>query len=102
MATLSLRMRDDLKTKAQELASQQWVLLNSYMNATLAATISQRETLAMRGDRLSDFDQEKWLARVLKFMLRTRSGTEPKISPMELAIGKKHKSQDHEDLSRVN
>ena len=40
-------MRDDLKAKAQELASQQGVSLNSYMNATLAAKIFQAETLAM-------------------------------------------------------
>ncbi len=40
MATLSLRMRDDLKAKAQELASQQGVSLNSYINATLAATVA--------------------------------------------------------------
>ncbi|MFG0254759.1 MAG: toxin-antitoxin system HicB family antitoxin [Rhodopirellula sp. JB053] len=48
MATLSLRMRDDLKAKAQELASKQGVSLNSYINATLAATIAQTETLADR------------------------------------------------------
>jgi len=33
-------MRDDLKAKAQELASQQGVSLNSYINATLAATVA--------------------------------------------------------------
>ena len=68
MATLSLRMRDDLKAKAQELARQQGVSLNSYINATLAATISQAETLAIMGNRLSSIDQEQLHARVLKFM----------------------------------
>ncbi len=58
MATLSLRMRDDLKAKAQQLASQQRVPLNSYIIATLAATISQAEKLAMMGDRLSSIDRE--------------------------------------------
>ena len=57
-------MRDDLKAKAQELASQQGVSLNSYINATLAATISQAETLAMMGDRLSNIDREQLHARV--------------------------------------
>ena len=31
MATHSLRIRDDLKAKAQQLTSQQGVLLNSYI-----------------------------------------------------------------------
>ena len=37
MANLSLRMRDDLKTKAQRLASEQGVSLNQFINATIAA-----------------------------------------------------------------
>lgn len=89
MATLSLRMRDDLKAKAQELASQQGVSLNSYINATLAATIAQAETLAMMGNRISSIDQEQLHTRVLKFMSRTRTGTEPRLSEIERAIGKK-------------
>ena len=92
MATLSLRMRDDLKAKAQELARQQGVSLNSYINATLAATISQAETLAIMGNRLSSIDQEQLHARVLKFMSKTRGGTEPKLSEIERAIVKKPKS----------
>ena len=82
MATLSLRMRDDLKAKAQQLASEQGVSLNSYINATLAATISQAETLAMMGDRLSTIDRDQLHARVIKFMSKTRSGSEP--TPAEI------------------
>ncbi|MDZ4847992.1 MAG: toxin-antitoxin system HicB family antitoxin [Pirellulaceae bacterium] len=58
MATLSLRMRDDLKEKAQQMASEQGVSLNSYINATLAATIAQQETLVLFGDRLREIDQD--------------------------------------------
>ena len=86
MATLSLRMRDDLKAKAQQLASEQGVSLNSYINATLAATISQAETLAMMGDRLSNIDREQLHARVMKLMSKTRSGTEPTLAEFERAI----------------
>ena len=86
MATLSLRMRDDLKAKAQQLASEQGVSLNSYINATLAATISQAETLAMMGDRLSNIDREQLHARVMKFMSKTRGGTEPTQVEIERAI----------------
>ena len=86
MATLSLRMRDDLKAKAQELASKQGVSLNSYINATLAATIAQTETLAMMGDRLSSVDRDHLHARVMKFMPKTQSGTEPTPAKIERAI----------------
>ncbi len=86
MATLSLRMRDDLKAKAQQLASEQGVSLNSYINATLAATIAQAETLAMMGDRLSNVDKDQLHARVMKFMSKTRSGTEPTPAEIEHAI----------------
>lgn len=86
MATLSLRMRDDLKAKAQQLASEQGVSLNSYINATLAATIAQTETLAMMGDRLSNVDREQLHARVMSFMSKTQSGTEPTPVDIERAI----------------
>jgi predicted HicB family RNase H-like nuclease len=39
-------MRDDLKAKAQQLAQEQGVSLNGFINATLAAAIAQQETLA--------------------------------------------------------
>ena len=82
-------MRDDLKTKAQQLASEQGVSLNSYINATLAATISQAETLAMMGDRLSNIDREKLHARVFKFMSKTQNGTEPTLAAIKRATGEK-------------
>lgn len=83
MATLSLRLRDDLKAKAQLLAHEQGVSLNSYINATLAATIAQAETLAMMGDRLSSVDRERLHLRVTKFMSKTKAGPEP--SPAKIA-----------------
>ena len=87
MATLSLRMRDDLKAKAQQLASQQGVSLNSYINATLAATVAQAETLEMMGDRLSNVDREKLHTRVMDFMSKTRNSPEPSLAEIERAIG---------------
>ncbi len=86
MATLSLRMRDDLKQKAQQLAREQGVSLNGFINATLAATIAQQETLAFFSDRLRDVDQEELHQRVLKFMRKTRPGKEPGIEEIERAI----------------
>jgi len=56
MATRCLRMSEDLKAKAQQLANEQGVSLNSHINATLAATLAQAVTLARMGDLLSGID----------------------------------------------
>jgi antitoxin component of RelBE/YafQ-DinJ toxin-antitoxin module len=87
MQVVRLRIKDDLKAKAQQLASQQGVSLNSYINATLAATVAQAETIAMMGDRLSNVDREKLHARVMKFMSKTQTGPEPSPDEIERAIG---------------
>lgn len=86
MATLSLRMRDDLKAKAQQLANEQGVSLNSYINATLAATIAQAETLTMMGDRLSDIDREQLHLRVMTFLSKTPTAPEPSPAQIERPI----------------
>jgi hypothetical protein len=79
-------MRDDLKRKAQQLAKDQGVSLNGFINATLAATIAQQETLVFFGDRLRDVDQEALHRRVLKFMRKTQRGTEPSVEEIERAM----------------
>jgi len=86
MATLSLRMRDDLKQKAQQLAKEQGVSLNGFINATLAATIAQQETLAFFSDRLHGVDQESLHRRVLTLMRKTRCGEEPNIEEITRAV----------------
>lgn len=52
----SVRIREDLKRKAQELLQRQGVFLNNYINAALAAAVAQAETLAFFDDRLRDID----------------------------------------------
>ncbi len=86
MATLSLRMRDDLKRKAQQLAKEQGVSLNAYITAMVAATVAQQETLTLFGDRLRDVDQEAFHQRVMRFMRKTRRGKEPSIEEIERAL----------------
>ncbi|MCL4201126.1 MAG: toxin-antitoxin system HicB family antitoxin [Pirellulaceae bacterium] len=86
MATLSLRMPDDLKKKAQQLAGEQGVSLNGFINATLAAAIAQQETLAFFSDRLRDVDQETLHERVLNFMRKTRPGGDPSVEEIERAV----------------
>ena len=86
MATLSLRMRDDLKQKAQQLAKEQGVSLNGFVNATIAAAVAQQETLTFFSDRLKDMDQDALHNRVLKFMRKSRPGKEPSIVEIERAV----------------
>ncbi len=86
MATLSLRMRDDLKQKAQQLAKEQGVSLNGFVNATIAAAVAQQETLTFFSDRLRNLDQDSLHKRVLEFMRKTRPGKAPSIEEIEHAM----------------
>jgi antitoxin component of RelBE/YafQ-DinJ toxin-antitoxin module len=82
MATLSLRMRDDLKSKAQNLAERQGVSLNNFINSVVAASVAQEETMRFFRDRLQDADVPALHKRVLKVMEKSRQGADP--SPDEL------------------
>lgn len=86
MATLSLRMRDDLKRKAQQMAREQGVSLNGFINATLAAAIAQQETLAFFNDRLREVDPQALHQRVLKFMRQSGPGREPAVGEVARAM----------------
>jgi hypothetical protein len=87
MATLSIRMRDDLKRKAQRLAQRQGVSLNNFINATVAASVAQDEVLAFFDDRLKGIDLEALHQRVLAFMAETTPGTDPTIEELQRVMG---------------
>jgi antitoxin component of RelBE/YafQ-DinJ toxin-antitoxin module len=87
MANLSLRMRDDLKRKAQELAKRQGVSLNNFINSTIAASVAQEETLRFFDERLRDVDLETLHNRVLGFMSKTKPGDGPAIDELRQAMG---------------
>jgi len=87
MATLSLRIREDLKRKAQELAHRQGVSLNNYINAALAAAVAQAETLAFFDDRLKDVDLDALRKRVPRFMQKSQPGREPSVEELKGAMG---------------
>lgn len=88
MATLSLRIRDDLKRKAQDLAESQGVSLNNFINASLAAAVAREEALMFFHDRLKDVDLAALHERVLSFMSRTRPGDGPSEQELRSAMGK--------------
>ena len=86
MATLSLRMRDGLKRKAQELAEREGVSLNNYINATVAASVAQEQALAFFDDRLRTIDMVALHRRVLAILRKTRPGREPSPAEVDRAI----------------
>ena len=88
MATLSLRIRDDLKRKAQKLAQQQGVSLNNFINATVAASVAQEETLAFFNGRLQGVDLDALSKRVQQFMSRTKPGAGPSPDEVRQAMGR--------------
>ncbi len=87
--SLKLRLRDDLKAKAQQLAASQGVSLNCYINATLAATIAQAETIDLLSSRLGKRDLDAMHTQVLEFMSKSRRGAEPTANEIDSAIGDK-------------
>jgi antitoxin component of RelBE/YafQ-DinJ toxin-antitoxin module len=87
MATLSLRIRDDLKRKTRSLAERQGVSLNNFINAVLAASIAQEEILAFFNDRLKDVDLVELHRRVVALMRETQPGTDPTIEDLQGAMG---------------
>ena len=87
MAKFSLRMRDDLKSKAQDLAERQGVSLNNYINSIIAASVAQAETMRFFGDRLQGVDRPALHKRVLKFMEKSRRGREPSPDELRRLIG---------------
>jgi len=86
MATLSLRVRDGLKRKAQELAEREGVSLNNYINATLAASVAQEQAIAFFEDRLRTVDLEALHRRVTALLGETRPGREPSPAEVDKAI----------------
>lgn len=93
MATLSLRMRDSLKRKAQELARSEGVSLNNFINATVAAAVAQEEALTFFDARLRDTDCEALHQRVMDFMQPPRTGPEPTAADIRRAMGEEPRAQ---------
>ena len=87
MATLSVRIRDDLKRKVQQLAASQGVSLNNFINASVAAAVAQDETLTFFGDRLRDVDLQTLHDRVIATMQQTKSGDGPSSEELRQALG---------------
>lgn len=85
MATLSLRIREDLKRKTKALARRQGLSLNNFINASIAATVAHDETMKFFAGRLKDVDALH--RRVLAFMKKTKPGADPSVHQLRQVLG---------------
>jgi hypothetical protein len=85
-------MRDDLKRKAQCLAERQGVSLNNYIKSVIAASVAQEETLRFFRDKLQGVDLKALHKRVLKFMEKTRKGSDPSPEQLDELLGRRIRS----------
>ncbi|MBN2091061.1 toxin-antitoxin system HicB family antitoxin [candidate division KSB1 bacterium] len=87
MSTLSLRIPDDLKQKAMQLAKKKNLSFNTFVNHWLQVAVSQDETIEWMKRRLSGKDPELLIAEFGRFLNQTRPGSEPTIDEINEALG---------------
>jgi hypothetical protein len=69
------------------LAERQGVSLNNFINATVAASVAQEETLRFFDERLRHIDVEALHKRVQRFMSETKPGNGPTEDEISSARG---------------
>ncbi|HQU74135.1 MAG TPA: hypothetical protein PKV71_04095 [Calditrichia bacterium] len=79
---MSIRIPEELKDKAMQLARKNNISFNSLVNHWLRAAVMQDETLEWMRSRLNGKDPEALIAQFGKFLEQTQPGEEP--SPEEI------------------
>lgn len=89
MSTLFIRLPDDLKVKAIQLAKKKNVSLNALVNYWLQTAVVQDETIEWMTRRLSGKNPDLLIAGFGKFLERTKPGAEPSLDEIQQAMGEK-------------
>ena len=90
MATLSLRIREDLKRKAQELARREGVSLNNCITTQHSPRqLHKPRPSAYFEDRLKGIHLTALQERVPGFMRQTQRGEDPCLEDLQDAKGKR-------------
>ena len=76
-------MNDTIRCRRKTFGRFKGASLNNYLNAVLAASIAQEETLSFFDDRLKDIDLEELHQRVMAFMSESAPGEEPTIEELQ-------------------
>lgn len=97
MATLSIRIPDQLKEKVAAIADQQGVSMNNFITSCLSTAVAQETTRAFLINRLKGVDLGKTDAAFDRIMSKTRPGHGPSMREVDETI---RRSNASEDLSR--
>lgn len=86
MSALSIRIPEDLKTKAMRLAKKKNISFNALVNHWLQTAILQDETIEWMKRRLSGKSPDFLIAEFGRFLNRTKPGPEPTLDEIEQAM----------------
>lgn len=86
MATLSIRIPNDLKKRVAALAEQQGVSMNNFITSCLSSAVAQETTRAFLLKRLKGVDASKTTAAFEEIMSKARPGGGPPMREVDAAI----------------
>jgi hypothetical protein len=87
MSTISIRLPEELKTKAVLLAQKKKISLNELVKYWLQTAVVQEETMEWMKSRLHGKNPELLIAEFGKFLEKTKPGPEPTLEELQRARG---------------
>jgi len=87
MATLSIRIPNDLKKRVAALAEDQGVSMNNFITSCLASAVAQERTRGFLLKRTKGGDPSKTGVAFDKIMSKSRPGRGPSMRDIDAAIG---------------
>jgi hypothetical protein len=89
VATLSIRIPNDLKKRVAALAEEQGVSMNNFITSCLSSAVAQERTRAFLLKRLKGANPKKTEMAFDKIMSKTRPGRGPSMRDIDAAIGRR-------------
>ena len=89
MATLSIRMPDVMKDKANKIAHNQGVSMNNFIICSISTAISQFDSINFFRNELQGFDRNRLSNEFDKIMTRTQKGKEVDVYKIDRIINEK-------------
>lgn len=86
MSSLSIRLPEELKTKALRLAKKKNMSLNSLVSYWLQTAVVQEETMEWMTKRLRGQNSELLIHELGGFLQKTKPGTEPELDEIRQAM----------------
>lgn len=86
MSTLSIRVPEDLKVKAVQLAKKKEMSLEALVNYWLRTAVVQDETIEWMKTRLAVKNSALLIAEFGKFLEKTKPGSEPALEEIQQAL----------------